>query len=131
MRTLVLVMMMMVMVTFGGLITTGVSADTPTDEEVIAEDVVEDVVEDTEDVEVIEVVEEPAVENENDDEVYVEEENDGTPKGIIESQTGLVVDYIKTIDSYGNWGAYYCHCDGDLYCITIKAGQVDVCVILN
>lgn len=133
MRTLVLVMTMFVMTTFGGMITVGVSADTPTEdiEEVAVEEVIDEVAEEEvieDDVEEVEAVEE---ENENNDEQYNKYCKEDTPKGIIEEQTGLTVDYIQTIDSYGSWGAYYCHCDGDLYCITIDEGVVGVCVILN
>ena len=50
----------------------------------------------------------------------------------IESQTGLQVDGIKVMEEYGDaWGAYYCYCDGDIYCITLDDGAVDVCQILN
>ena len=51
---------------------------------------------------------------------------------IIEEQTGLCVDEVRVMDEYGDaWGAYYCYCDGDIYCITIDDGLVDVCQILN
>lgn len=60
-----------------------------------------------------------------------EPETDTTPAGIIESQTGLCVDTVKQFDSYGNWAAYEVFADGDIYVVTIKAGSVDVCTILN
>jgi hypothetical protein len=123
-KIMILVSVMMVMVAFGGLVTTNVAADEPTAEPAITEEVIveEDAEEPAE-----EVVEEPAEEVE----VADDEDSELTPAEIITSQRGLHVDYIEVIDSYGNWGAYYCHCDGDLYCITIKNGTVDVCVILN
>lgn len=61
----------------------------------------------------------------------VEPETDTTPAGIIESQTGLHVDTVKQFDSYGNWAAYEVFADGDIYVVTIKADNVDVCAILN
>lgn len=114
-KIMILVSTMMVMVAFGGLITDNAKADDEfTAEPIATEEVIED------------VADEPA------EEVVDEEETEElTPAEIITSQTGLCVDYIETIDSYGSWGAYYCHCDGDLYCITIKNGSVGVCAILN
>lgn len=128
MKVLKIAVLMLVMVTmmiFGGLVTMVTVADEE-DETVITEEVAEV----AEDVEIEEDVEEPAATSVDDEEV-IEEQVDNTPQGIIESQTDLVVDYIKVIDSYGSWGAYYVHSDGDLYCITIDEGVVDVCVILN
>lgn len=79
-----------------------------------------------------EVAEEEVVVEESVDVAEESVETDNSPKGIIERETGLVVDHVKTIDTYkGVWGAYYCHCDGDLYCITIDEGHVDVVAQLN
>ena len=55
------------------------------------------------------------------------------PADIIDMQTGLHVDYIKLIDKYpkGHWAAYYLCADGDVYVVTIKNDNVDVCCQLN
>ena len=127
MRTLkmmVLVMAMSTMFMFGGFITDGVQADEATSEEVVVEDVIEeDVVEE-------EVVEEE-VETYDGDEIEDVDGEDDTPQGIIESQTGLYVDYIKWIEGNGSWDAWYVEADGDIYAITIKDGIVDVVAQLN
>lgn len=95
-----------------------------------ADEVVEPAEVVVEEVEEEEVAEEEVVVEESVAEEFVETDN--SPKGIIERETGLVVDHVKTIDTYkGVWGAYYCHCDGDLYCITIDEGHVDVVAQLN
>lgn len=50
----------------------------------------------------------------------------------IEEQTGLEVTGIKVMEEYEDvWGAYYVYADGDIYCVTLDDGQVDICQILN
>jgi len=43
----------------------------------------------------------------------------------------LTIDIVEIIDSWKTWTCYYVQADGDLYCITMKKGVIDVCVILN
>lgn len=133
MRTLqimILVATMAVMTAFGGMITDGTHAEEENDavsvEEVVVEEAtVEEETTPTEDVYTEEVVVE---ENENNDECY---KANATVEEIIEADTGLVVDKVKLVDSYGNWAFYEVFADGDIYAVTIKANSVDVCVILN
>lgn len=130
MRTLkimVLVATMAVMTAFGGMITDGTHAEEETDA-VTVEEVTEEVEAETE---TEEICAEEAVteeENENNDECY---KANATVEEIIEADTGLVVDKAKLVDSYGNWAFYEVFADGDIYAVTIKAGNVDVCAILN
>ncbi len=56
---------------------------------------------------------------------------DTSQKTIIEEQTGLTVDYIKPIEKYNRWAAYYVEADGDIYCVTVVREKVEVCQILN
>lgn len=126
-RLIVLVIMGLFLTTSGGIMTACVSADEP--ETVIEstgpETVIEAPTEETEEPETP-IEAETVTEAET-----VEPETDTTPAGIIESQTGLCVDTVKQFDSYGNWAAYEVFADGDIYVVTIKAGSVDVCTILN
>ena len=144
MRLAVLTATMAVMVVFGGFITAGIWA---TDEpEHIAEHV-ENAIE----ADVVELEEpdapaytgaaeelEPELDKPDAIPEYPEVELEWSecgysPADIIDMQTGLHVDYIKTIDTYskGDWAAYYVHSDGDIYVITIKRGTVDVVAQLN
>lgn len=118
-KSLIIAAAMLGAATFGGFITDGVLADEP---EVIEQEVVEQ-----------EVIEETAAPDEPEaTEPEVEQvEPEPTPENIIERDTGLVVDSVKQFDSYGDWSAFEVFADGDIYCITIDGGHVDVCQILN
>lgn len=126
-KIMVLVGTMAVMTAFGGMITDGTHAEEETDA-VTVEEVTEEVEAETE---TEEICTEEAVteeENENNDECY---KANATVEEIIEADTGLVVDKAKLVDSYGNWAFYEVFADGDIYAVTVKANNVDVCVILN
>lgn len=60
-----------------------------------------------------------------------ESTQDTSQKELIIEQTGLVVDYIRLIEKYNRWAAYYVEADGDIYVITVVREKVDVCQILN
>ena len=126
-KIMVLVGIMAVMTAFGGLITADVAADEPEELQTVEE--VEEIAEPAEEPEeATENVQEPEEAQEAEP---AEEAEDTTPAGIIQSQTGLHVDSVKTVDSYGTWAFYEVFADGDIYAVTIKAGSVDVCQILN
>ncbi len=50
---------------------------------------------------------------------------------LIEEQTDLHVDSVAIIDSWKTWYCYYVQADGDLYVITVKNEEVQVCTMLN
>lgn len=62
---------------------------------------------------------------------YVDMSEDSSQIDIIRDQTGLAVDSVQLFGSYNDWAAYYVEADGDIYTITIKAGNVDVVSQLN
>lgn len=125
-KTIVITSTMIVTLTAGGIMTAGVNATEP---EPAAEEMAEPVETEPVETEPAEIIE-PETEPETVPET-VETKADNTPAGIIESQTGLTVDSVKKVDSYGSWAFYEVFADGDIYAITIKAGAVDVVQILN
>ena len=50
---------------------------------------------------------------------------------LMEEQTGLSIDAVYVMETWKTWACYYVEADGDLYVITMKKGEVDVCQILN
>lgn len=62
---------------------------------------------------------------------YWQAVQDTSQKELMEEQTGLHIDYVKPIEKYNRWAAYYVEADGDMYVITVVREQVDVCQILN
>lgn len=130
MLTIATVITSVMLMTTGGIITAGVAADEepaeiPAVEEVQPEEITEEV-EAAEEIEMVEA--EPAEENKNNDECY---KANATPEEIIKADTGLYVDKAKLVDSYGSWAFYEVFADGDIYAVTIKNNNVDVCAILN
>ena len=128
-KTIVITGAMIVTLTAGGIMTAGVNATEP---EPAAAEMAEPV--ETEPAETVEPEPAEIIEPETEPETVpetVETKADSTPAGIIESQTGLNVDSVKKVDSYGSWAFYEVFADGDIYAITIKAGSVDVVQILN
>lgn len=128
-KTIVITGAMIVTLTAGGIMTAGVNATEP---EPAAAEMIEpaETVPEIVEPEPAEIIEPEETEPETVPET-VETKADTTPAGIIESQTGLNVDSVKKVDSYGNWAFYEVFADGDIYAITIKAGAVDVVQILN